>query len=65
MPSHMQKPNQEPSDTPLREGVDYYIEKGYFVFTEFYLKKRGYCCGNGCRHCPYTRKKSKLDERTG
>ena len=18
-----------------------------------YLKKRGYCCGNGCRHCPY------------
>ncbi len=24
------------------------------VFTASYLKRRGYCCGNGCRHCPYT-----------
>ncbi|MCU0324132.1 MAG: DUF5522 domain-containing protein [Spirosomaceae bacterium] len=23
------------------------------VFTEKYHKKRGYCCKNGCRHCPY------------
>ncbi|MFT3949851.1 MAG: DUF5522 domain-containing protein [Agriterribacter sp.] len=21
--------------------------------TTSYLQKRGYCCGNGCRHCPY------------
>lgn len=28
-------------------------EKGYVVFTETYLLSRGYCCGNGCRHCPY------------
>jgi hypothetical protein len=37
----------------LTEKVDYYIENGNFVFTENYLKKRGYCCESGCRHCPY------------
>ena len=26
---------------------------GLMVMTEFALKKRGYCCGNKCRHCPY------------
>jgi hypothetical protein len=40
----------------LVEGIDYYInEKGLFVFTAQYLKERGYCCGSGCKHCPYTR----------
>jgi hypothetical protein len=29
------------------------------VFTEKYLLKRGYCCQNGCRHCPYGFDKSK------
>jgi hypothetical protein len=40
---------------PLVEGVDFYIDPdtGLFVLTEEYLRKRGYCCGNGCRHCPY------------
>ena len=38
----------------LIEGKDYYFnEKGLLVFTEHYLLKRGYCCGSGCRHCPY------------
>lgn len=33
---------------------DYYIgEQGYMIFTEKYLLKRGYCCQNGCKHCPY------------
>ncbi len=32
---------------------DFYIENGLYVFTEAFLLKRGYCCGNGCRHCPY------------
>ncbi|HKL04151.1 MAG TPA: DUF5522 domain-containing protein [Cryomorphaceae bacterium] len=31
----------------------YYSEEGYIVFTETYLLKRGYCCQNGCKHCPY------------
>ncbi|MEM6698445.1 MAG: DUF5522 domain-containing protein [Bacteroidota bacterium] len=29
------------------------MEKGRWVFTAAYHLKRGYCCGNGCRHCPY------------
>ena len=37
----------------LTEGRDYYIEKGKYVFTAYYLRARGYCCHNGCRHCPY------------
>ncbi|MFN4975489.1 MAG: DUF5522 domain-containing protein [Bacteroidota bacterium] len=23
------------------------------VFTQQYHLKKGYCCGHGCRHCPY------------
>lgn len=38
---------------PLVEGEDYYVEKGLVVLTEKYHLQRGYCCGNGCRHCPY------------
>jgi hypothetical protein len=37
----------------LIEGVHYYREGSYFVFTEQYLRERGYCCESGCRHCPY------------
>lgn len=35
------------------EGVDYYFENGLMVLTARFLLKRGYCCENGCRHCPY------------
>ena len=36
------------------EGIHYYYnEKGLVVLTEKYLRERGYCCGNGCKHCPY------------
>jgi hypothetical protein len=42
----------------LIEGVDYYLEDGLMVFTEEYLKKRGYCCDNHCRHCPYKKDES-------
>ena len=37
----------------LVEGEDFYFENGKCVFTRAYLLKRGYCCGSGCRHCPY------------
>jgi iron complex transport system substrate-binding protein len=48
----------QPVDTGLLKGSlsedsDYYIENGAWVFTASYLKRRGYCCGSGCRHCPY------------
>ncbi|MFC2188745.1 DUF5522 domain-containing protein [Peijinzhouia sedimentorum] len=33
---------------------DYYFDpNGAMVFTKTYHLKRGYCCKNGCRHCPY------------
>ncbi|GAB4093600.1 DUF5522 domain-containing protein [Flaviaesturariibacter terrae] len=39
---------------PLVEGEDYYWNKqGYVVLTEQHHRKRGYCCGMGCQHCPY------------
>lgn len=37
----------------ITKGDLYYVESGNVVFTEKYHLKRGYCCGNGCRHCPY------------
>jgi hypothetical protein len=38
----------------LIEGIDYYLnEQGLVVLTEKYHLERGYCCGNGCLHCPF------------
>ncbi|NML35919.1 hypothetical protein HHL17_01805 [Chitinophaga sp. G-6-1-13] len=40
---------------PLVEKIDfYYNAEGYMVFTEKYHLDRGYCCGNGCKHCPFS-----------
>ena len=39
--------------------ADYYIENGLLVFTESYHLKRGNCCKNSCRHCPYGYEKKK------
>lgn len=39
---------------PLKENIDFYYNgQGYMVFTEKYHLDRGYCCGNGCKHCPF------------
>ena len=38
---------------PLIEGRDYTWENGLMVMTAAYLLRRGYCCENGCRNCPY------------
>jgi hypothetical protein len=35
------------------EGIDYYVENGFYVFTKWHHLKRGYCCKNKCRHCAY------------
>ncbi|MBC7929724.1 MAG: hypothetical protein H7Z38_04060 [Rubrivivax sp.] len=37
----------------LIEGEDFYREGAAFVFTARYHLRRGYCCENGCRHCPW------------
>ena len=42
-----------PKSTSLMEGIDYYIENGNYVFKAWFHLKRGHCCENGCRHCPY------------
>ena len=42
------------------EGTDYYINlDGNFVFTESFHLKRGHCCKNQCKHCPWKFKKDK------
>ena len=37
----------------LVEGRDFYLEGGFIVFTREYHLRRGFCCGSGCRYCPY------------
>ena len=37
----------------LKTGKDYYLQGDAMVFTADYLRRRGYCCDSGCRHCPY------------
>jgi hypothetical protein len=49
MPSKEAPENKE----RLVESRDFYFEDGLMVLTAEYLLRRGYCCGNGCRHCPY------------
>lgn len=47
----------------LKEGEDYYFnEQGLMVFTEKWHLKRGYCCNNGCKHCPYKKTEAKNPE---
>lgn len=41
------------SQTKNNEQDFYYDENGLLVFTEKYHLDKGYCCGHGCRHCPY------------
>lgn len=55
----------------ITEGLDYYFNaEGKMVLTAHYLLNRGYCCGNGCLHCPFDyqnvpepKKKMLLDAR--
>lgn len=50
----------------LEEGVDYVIDQqsGLIVLTAFFLEKRGYCCGNKCKNCPYIPKWIKGNTKT-
>ncbi|MRG46817.1 hypothetical protein GFS24_16980 [Chitinophaga sp. SYP-B3965] len=48
----------------LEENIDfYYNEQGYMVLTEKYHRERGYCCGNGCLHCPFDYEKVPDDKK--
>ena len=42
-------------DRAMAAGLSTYVDPatGYSVLTADYLADRGYCCSNGCRHCPW------------
>lgn len=45
---------------------DYYFnDQGLMVFTREYHLKRGICCGNKCKHCPYNYKNVKKEPNKG
>jgi hypothetical protein len=46
-------PVKSTSKKEFIENVHYYLENGRIIFTAQYLKEKGKCCGNKCRHCPY------------
>ena len=38
----------------LIEGEDFYYNKDrLMVLTEKFHLEKGFCCGNGCEHCPF------------
>jgi hypothetical protein len=45
------------------EGVHYYLQNGMVIMTEEYHKQRGFCCGSGCKHCPYEPKHLKDNKK--
>ena len=52
-----------PDVPPPLAPEDYYLENGLLVFTAAYHLKRGYCCGSGCRHCPFDYANVEQDQR--
>ena len=38
---------------PKLHPKDFYWEEGKMIMTKEYHLKRGSCCNNGCKHCPY------------
>ena len=49
----MQPDGSQSEAVQLVEGEDYYLDHGLMVLTARYHLRRGYCCEQGCRHCPY------------
>ncbi len=54
-------------DDACRRGVSGYIDpvSGLYVMTSLYLRNRGFCCGNACRHCPYVGTAGEHPDRAG
>ena len=58
----MDENDRAPRETyPALDPEDYYFDGPYLVFTEAYHRKRGYCCGSNCRHCPYREPEKPID----
>ncbi|MBF0598099.1 cysteine-rich CWC family protein [Faecalibacter rhinopitheci] len=39
--------------TQYIEGIHYYLDGQYWVFTNYFHYLKGSCCKNNCRHCAY------------
>ena len=48
---------------PKLQKNDFYWENGKIVLTETYHERRGVCCGNGCKHCPFFPPHIKMNQR--
>ena len=48
---------------PKLQREDFYWEDGKIIMTEEYHKRRGYCCGSGCKYCPYSPKYRKMNKK--
>lgn len=47
----------------LVQNEDFYLdENGFMVFTKAYHLKRGYCCKNGCKQCPWSFKNNEKED---
>ena len=53
VPYAMREADEAPR--PRLEPGDFYWEGDLLVLTAQYHLRRGTCCGNACRHCPYGR----------
>jgi len=51
-------------DDAVAGGADGYLDPatGLYVLTAVFLAGRGWCCEQGCRHCPYV---GRLRRRAG
>jgi hypothetical protein len=58
---------QRQHDQADTNGRDGYLDplSGLFVLTAGFLRRRGFCCGKGCRHCPYPREEQRRAGRAG
>ena len=45
--------------TKMLDPIYFYEENGKKIMTEAFHISRGFCCGNGCRHCPFEPKSVK------
>ncbi|MCB9795281.1 MAG: hypothetical protein H6741_21470 [Alphaproteobacteria bacterium] len=59
--------SQRAHDLAVARGESLYRDpgSGRWVMTAKYLTDRGYCCGNGCRHCPYPPEEQRRAGRPG
>ena len=56
MTSKQRQPWTAAQQHALKHRKTTYIDPvtGFKVMTELAHAARGYCCGSGCRHCPWT-----------